>query len=157
MDVSDEVLAELHPSLARRIAGVGSLVALGALAGLLGVEALQRSPVVGLGFFGLAGAAAFMAQRLWRSTQTYIQLTHDGLHDSAGRVLARLDDIRSVERGPFAFKPPHGFAVKVSTPGPRTVVPGVWWRFGRRVGVGGTTPPSQARFMAEVLSTLIRP
>ena len=156
MDVDDEVLAELRPSLPRRVVGVGCLVALGVLCGMLGVEAMQNSPVIGLAFLAGTGAAAVMAYRLWSSTETYIQLTRQELRDSAGRIMARVEDIKTVERGAFAFKPSHGFLVTVETPGPRTVVPGVWWRFGRRVGVGGTAPPGQARFMAELITELVR-
>jgi hypothetical protein len=34
-------------------------------------------------------------------------------------------------------------------------VPGLWWRIGKRVGVGGVTPSQPARYMAEVMSAMI--
>lgn len=152
----DEILAELYPSLPRRLLGTGCLVALGVLCGMLGAAAVHTSPVTALAYVGLTVAAGFMAYRLWTSTETYIELTRTVLRDSTGRTMARVKDIRTVERGAFAFKPSHGFVVMLETPAPRVVVPGVWWRFGRRIGVGGTAPPGQARFMAEVLSELVR-
>ena len=37
---------------------------------------------------------------------------------------------------------------KVSAP----VEPGLWWRIGRRIGVGGVTPASQSKVMADLIT-----
>jgi hypothetical protein len=55
----------------------------------------------------------------------------------------------SVARGALAFKPSNGFPVTLRARGPFVWEPGLWWRIGRRVGVGGVTPGTPARFMAE--------
>ena len=59
---------------------------------------------------------------------------------------------RSVDRGLFAFKPSNGFVVVLSQGGWRGWAPGLWWRLGRRLGVGGVTSAAQAKAMAEILS-----
>ncbi|MFT6786170.1 MAG: hypothetical protein ACJATG_002178 [Dinoroseobacter sp.] len=38
----------------------------------------------------------------------------------------------------------------------RVWIPGLWWRIGKNVGVGGTTPAGASRFMGELVATLIK-
>jgi hypothetical protein len=66
-----------------------------------------------------------------------------------------MDGIRSVERGAFAFKPSHGFTLVMKEKQPRAWAPGLWWRLGRRVGVGGVTSAGQTKFMAEQIALRI--
>jgi hypothetical protein len=50
------------------------------------------------------------------------------------------------------MKPSNGFTVVMETKQPRAWAPGLWWRVGRRVGVGGVTGASQTKFMAEQIA-----
>jgi hypothetical protein len=84
-----------------------------------------------------------------------IELTETEIRTSNGEVLARMDEILAVDRGAFAFKPSNGFTLKLNTKKPRAWAPGLWWRFGRRVGVGGVTSAGQAKFMAEQIALRI--
>jgi hypothetical protein len=70
-------------------------------------------------------------------------------------VLARIDDVVAVDRGMFAIKPSNGFMLKLKTPAPRAWHPGLWWRLGRRLAVGGVTPGSQTRPVADIISVMI--
>ena len=67
-----------------------------------------------------------------------------------------MGNIASVDRGAFAFKPSNGFTVRLKSPAPRAWLPGLWWRLGRRVGVGGATPGKAARDMADVITILLK-
>ncbi|MEJ6609340.1 MAG: hypothetical protein QNL63_06380, partial [Paracoccaceae bacterium] len=67
-------------------------------------------------------------------------------------VIAYVDQIVSIDRGMLAFKPSNGFIFKVKTAQPRAWNPGLWWRFGRRVGVGGVTPGSSTKMMADIIA-----
>ena len=89
-----------------------------------------------------------------RSTELTIELTRSELRDSSGTCIARIEDITAVERGLLAFKPSNGFMLKTRTPGPRVWRPGIWWRIGRRVGIGGVMPGHQTKAMAEILAAL---
>ena len=60
-----------------------------------------------------------------------------------------------MDRGAFAFKPSNGFMLKLSRKGPFAWEPGIWWRIGRRVGVGGVTPGTPAKVMAEMIQERI--
>ncbi len=102
---------------------------------------------------GAGALALYLGERLRRATSVMIELTADEVRDTAGRVLARVADIRSVDSGVFAIKPSNGFTLVLSTRGDRAWEPGLWWRVGRRVGVGGVIPSAQAKFMAEIIAS----
>ena len=71
-------------------------------------------------------------------------------------IRARMDEIDRVERGAFAFKPSNGFLVHLKKPGHRAWQPGLWWRMGRKLGIGGVTPAGQAKFMADMIALRLR-
>jgi hypothetical protein len=149
-------IATLSPSPFRRAIAVGFI-------GLLAVLALAvalLTPPVGLGFrlylIAVGAVAAWLAHRIWRATARSIALRPSGLYDSEGRCLCALDNVVRVERGAFAFKPSNGFVVHLKRPTSAGWAPGLWWRIGRRLGVGGVTPAGQGRAMADLLSLQVR-
>lgn len=148
---SDGVYAKVWASPIRR--GFACTV-LYALAILLFYIVLARPPsalwVVFLLVFG--GAVLFVAERMRRATRSEILLTADDVRDSDGRVLAEMANIVSVQRGAFALKPSNGFTLVLRDKADRAWVPGMWWRMGRRVGVGGVTGAGPAKFMAEQIA-----
>jgi hypothetical protein len=106
-------------------------------------------------WFLLVGTASlWVAYRLRRAGQDRIVLTNRVLKTESGRVLTEVDNVRSVERGAFSFKPPNGFLVRLKEPRGRQWVPGLWWQRGRVIGVGGVVSAGQARAMAEALTAL---
>ncbi|WP_299368316.1 hypothetical protein [uncultured Tateyamaria sp.] len=155
-DTSDptRVLATITASPGRRILGIGSLWVLSLLVIYV---AIVQPPAMGwqLFLFALGGGSIWIAEQMRRATALSLELTMQELRDSSGEVLAKADDIHSIDRGMFAFKPSNGFLLRLSTPAARTWRPGLWWRMGRRVGVGGMTPGHQAKFMAEMISAMI--
>lgn len=149
-------IARVGVAPVRRWAGVATLGLLGLI--LLWL-ALARPPA-GLGLRAgvlVAGVGALLlAARLHAATGRGLVLTETDLRESGpgGRRLARLDQVRSVDRGAFAFKPSHGFLLNLapnSSEG-RAWAPGLWWRVGDRVGVGGVLRASDARFIAEAIA-----
>jgi len=131
--------------------GVAMLVCLGAL--LVYVSFSSQTGFIGrIIVLGLGIAALVYADMLRRATMCEILLTDAGLFDTTGRTLALFDDIENVQRGAFALKPSHGFSLVLKTSQSRVWAPGMWWRFGKRVGVGGVTPPGASKFMAEQIA-----
>ncbi|WP_458791035.1 hypothetical protein [Yoonia sp. MH D7] len=145
------VYARVSASNARRYFAFGVLYSLG---GLLIYVAIARpvSLMGALALLALGCVVLILGERLRGATSREIMLTDTELRDSTGMVLARVDDIVAVERSAFAMKPSNGFTLVLREKAPRAWVPGMWWRIGRRVGVGGTTNAGPAKFMAEQIA-----
>lgn len=104
---------------------------------------------VGLGFL-------WVGRFIHKRTSYGIVLSAEGLWLEDGTELAKFNNIEAVDRSIMAFKPSNGFAVKLHDPGRFGWAPGVWWRVGRRMGIGGATSRDQARHMADTLSAMLR-
>ena len=150
-----ELLATITPSTARRRVGVAVLVMLGCFALYLGFS-IVASFFTKLVLIAFGGLALLLAEQLRRATLLTIELTKDEVRDTSGRVLARVEDIKSVDRGVFAFKPSNGFMLILKTGRGVAWAPGLWWRVGRMVGVGGVTRDVQSKIMSELLIGLLK-
>jgi|SRR5690606_5367551 len=146
----------IRPSRARLTA---ILVALGGLSVILALLAAAVPPGraslrVALGLAALLAAGATIA--FWRGRNAALTIGADGIRDEGGRMIAPLDQVAGVDRGVFAMKPASGFVVRLTVaPGSRWV-PGLWWRAGRLLGVGGLAPLAATRAAADLLTALIR-
>jgi hypothetical protein len=152
--MAEDIQARITVSQPRRWVGVGMLIVMGAL--LIWV-ALAQPPAFGWQLFliGTGLGALWIGEKMRRATEGEIILAGDVLQDQNGDVIARLEEIEKVERGMFAFKPSNGFILKTKTRLPRRWEPGVWWRAGRRIGVGGVTAAAQGKIMADLISAKI--
>ncbi|MGZ2258484.1 hypothetical protein [Roseobacter sp. A03A-229] len=149
-----EVLATVQASLGRRVLGIGLLAVLGVLVIYV---AFMTPPSFGWQMFliALGVTALLVADAMRRSTSHVLELTRTELRESSGTVIAQVSNITGIDRGAFAFKPSNGFLLRLENPGARKWRPGLWWRFGRRVGVGGMTPGRQTKFMAEIIAVML--
>lgn len=151
---ADEILSRVTPSAGRRWFGVAVLAGLAAI--LVWIAMSGEAPLGWrLFFFVVAGGAVMLADRMRRIGVISLELTRDELRTSEGEVLARVTDVTRVDRGAFAFKPSNGFLVHLSTTAPARWMPGLWWRQGKRLGIGGMLRGSETRAMAEILTALI--
>ena len=155
MPESEEPIVVLAPSPARRWLAVGMTGALGLLCLAIALLRPPGAPLWIVVLLVLGIGALWLSRRLAVATRTRLELTRAGLRDGEGRTVAPLDRVVAVERGVFAFKPSNGFLVRLSQPLPRVWEPGLWWRFGSRVGIGGVTPSAQGRIMADALTALV--
>ncbi|MEX0319305.1 MAG: hypothetical protein AB3N21_15200 [Ruegeria sp.] len=152
--MQDEILAVVEASAPRRWIGVGMLVTVGVLVIYV---ALATPPALGWQVFLIVMGilALWLAQRMYQATAYRIELTTTELRSSAGVVIAQVTDVEAMDRGVFAFKPSNGFLLRTRTAGEGTWAPGLWWRLGRRIGVGGVTAAAQTKFMSETLAALM--
>jgi len=147
--------ATISASAPRRLFAVTVLGVLGALLLWLGLAKPPASIWLQLFLVGLGIGALFLTDRMARATARSIVLQGGELRDSNGVLLCRVDQILRLDRGTFAFKPSNGFLIVMNEAGPRQWAPGMWWRIGRRIGVGGVTPAPQTKIMAELLAGMI--
>lgn len=149
------VYARVSASPIRRLVAYIFLTVLGIL--LIYMALFQPPPAHWLVFLLAMGATTlWVAEKLRLATQLSIELTETELRDSNGRILASLGQVKGVDRGAFAMKPSNGFTVILTEKGQRAWAPGLWWRIGRRVGVGGVTSAAEAKLMAEQIALRIQ-
>ena len=150
-----EILVKLEVAQGRRMFGVISITGLGIT--LLYIAAVYPpSIVLSLLTLIITGALFIWAGvRLYRSTDNTIVLTREAITTQSGHVLCRLEDINRVDRGFFAFKPSNGFLVSLKQRGERSWAPGMWWSFGKHIGIGGVTSPRQSKEMVSIIQILL--
>ncbi|MGZ9812241.1 hypothetical protein ACXN5S_17400 [Pseudoroseicyclus sp. H15] len=151
MTESSVYAPELRAAPPRRLLALGVLYALGGIALLLAAGGSAGAGAA-LALLAIGALVLTLAESLRRATQLALLLGEAGLEDSEGRVLARWEEIARVERGTFAFKPSSGFALRLHQRAGFAWAPGLWWRMGRRLGVGGVTDGRAARAMAEAIA-----
>lgn len=153
----DEVLATIDPHPIRRVFTTGVVGLLGLL--LLYVAAATPPADLGwLAFLVILGlGSTYLAWRVWEATAVTLELTRSQLREVGGRVLFALDEVESVDRSIFAFKPAGGFLVRLKAPTTRGSVyaPALWWRWHKRIAVGGATSGAQAKPVADLIKIIV--
>lgn len=150
-----EILVKLEVAQGRRIFGVLSIVGLGIT--LLYIAAAHPpAKILALVFLVVVGGFfVWSGYRLYRATDNTILLTREAITTESGQVLCRLDQIAKVDRGFFAFKPSNGFLILLKEKGPRSWAPGMWWSFGKHIGLGGVTSPRQSKELVSIIQMLL--
>jgi len=98
---------------------------------------------------------AYLCFAMWKSGRHAIVLTDEGVFDTAGNALCSIDQIQGIDRGFFAFKPSNGFIIKLKTPLPRAWHPGIWWRIGKSIGIGGIIQGGETKAMSDVINMML--
>ena len=150
----DGVIAVAAASPVRRLTACTVIYLLGILLIYLAIAEPPALPLLIL-IVAFGAGVLLLGDTLRRATRMQLVLRPEGLMDDAGEMLAAIDEIASIDRGAFAFKPSNGFTLKLKSKRPRSWAPGVWWRFGRFLGVGGAVSAGQAKFMAEQIALLL--
>jgi len=152
MTDTNEVLERITPNGPRRVFATGSLGILGAL--LIWIAASH--PPSDLGFTALlliiGAGSMWLSWALWQASSAVLELTREELREQGGRLIARIDNIEKVDRGFFAFKPAAGFRLALKERTSPVYAPGLWWRRGRMVMVGGVTSRAQSKAVADLIS-----
>lgn len=153
----DEVLAEITPQPVRRGLATGMLAILGFLLLSVAARTPPQAPAFLVMLVVMGAGALWLAWRLWQASGVTIELTRSQLREAGvgGRVLCDLDNVAKVERGVFAFKPAAGFLVYLRRPMGRVYAPGLWWRTGKMLAVGGVTSRSQGKSTADLMNILL--
>ena len=155
-DDPNEVLADIPPRPARRYAAVGMTLILGAVVVWIALTQQQASLLHTL-FLALLGVGClWQARSMWIVSAITLQLTRTELREENGRVLCLIENVARVDRGAFAFKPASGFLVRLKSPiVPNVYAPGVWWRFGRTLAIGGVTGRQDGKNVADLMIVML--
>lgn len=155
-DHQSNILAEVGIAPARKLLLVGALFALGVV--IIGFSWTSEANLLGRSALFVMGAfCVYQGEKIRRTPDLYLQLTDKGLFQSDGTVLATSEQMKSIDRGALALKPSNGFVLVLNEKLPNAWVPGLWWRLGKRVGVGGVASAGAAKFMAEQLAIMLKP
>lgn len=128
------------------------LFGLAAICGAIAYASIGESFATVVMMAGAGLALLVLGRALFFTEATKVVFDGARLIDDSGHVLCTLEDIDRVERGFALFKPSSGFVLTLKVPGARGWSPGLWWRYGRRIGVGGATPGRAGRYMADAIT-----
>lgn len=152
----DETIIEIGASPLRRLLGAGALALICAILLWNGYQNFIKSGS-GLLLMLFALAGYYAAWRFWQSSSIRLVLTPTELRDSRGRLVANIADIVALQRDAFGIiKPTNGFVIATREKQPAAFIPGIWWRLGNRIGIGGLTGSGEGKAMAELLQELLR-
>lgn len=150
-----EVLAAVTPSQPRRWIAMTSLAGLGAVTLWIAVAQPPGHVLAVVMLVAFGAACIWLADILRRATRGGLVLTEAGLFDASGQLIAAAEQMVDVSRGAFAFKPSNGFLLTLDRRDRLRWAPGLWWRIGRRIGVGGVISGAEGRFMAERIQMML--
>jgi hypothetical protein len=151
----DEVLHVLRPSPARRAFGALTQAMLGLIVLWIALASPPDDPEWLVFLLVLGAVMIALTIRGWRRSDAPLLLQADGLWEEGGGAVAPLAEIEAVDRALFSFKPSNGFLIRTRSPLGRAWAPGMWWRIGRRVGVGGVISGADSKIAADILSALV--
>lgn len=124
------------------------LAAIAALTGIFLTLGLRDGAVI-MGILAIPTALAGIA--VYRAKSMVVRFDGEAVFDDTGFVLCRIDQIVKVERGLGPLNPSSGFVIRTHEPQGSGWSPGLWWRFGRRIGIGGATSARAGRNMASAI------
>lgn len=151
---ADKTLATISPSFAHRAFAVGLLVCLGLVLIWLAFDPDVKGQILRL-VLAMSGIGALViAVLVRRATAVALVLSEGELADSRGRVLCRTEEIVKVDNGAFAVKPSNGVTLRLDTARAPAWAPGLWWRWGRRIGIGGAVSRAQVKVMADLIAQM---
>ncbi|MCY4460697.1 MAG: hypothetical protein OXC26_09940 [Albidovulum sp.] len=152
---SGRVICILEPSPARAFIGAFLLTLLAAILFYIGIIDTSKELATQIALPVLGVASLISAYKIYSVSRDKLLLTQDELRTGDGTLVADIGNIERVETGMLAFKPSNGFLVILKTPMRRAWQPGLWWRFGKRIGIGGITSKHGGKALAGAIVTLM--
>lgn len=152
----DAVIASATPTLPRRILGTAIIGVLGMMILALAKSASAQSNGAALVLVLIGVGFLVLSFRFWQTTASGLVLTASEIVETSGRRVVSLGDIDCLKRGTFAAKPATGFALILKGRGSAGWSPGLWWRLGARVGIGGALSRAELRAMSDRIEELLR-
>jgi hypothetical protein len=151
-----DFIMKIQPSFSRRLFGVIILsVSALIMMNFVFTDAAQSAILKAI-LFGFSLVFLWQVQANLRFTKATLILTRDGLFDTDGGLVCSLSNIEKVDRGWLSFKPSNGFLLRLHEPMPSKWSPGLYWRIGRSLGVGGAISPAETKKMSDKIILLLQ-
>ncbi|MCY4445271.1 MAG: hypothetical protein OXC02_02250 [Rhodobacteraceae bacterium] len=146
----DKPEAIVRPPLGKRVVATSLLVLGGLGLGYYGTVYYWGQPGSFILYF-LALVTFFVCFKFYTTTGQSVLLFHNRVISSSGELLFEVQNIKSIDNGLFAFKPSNGALVHLHSSMPAIVRFGLWWRIGKRVGIGGCTSRAEVNVMVDLI------
>ena len=78
-------------------------------------------------------------------------INQSGLFNLDGSIICKMDDIERIDISPYTFKSANGFIVILKTKSSFNLTPGLYWRLGKRISIGGLVSKSESKFLSQTL------
>ena len=78
-------------------------------------------------------------------------INQSGLFNIDGSVICEIDDIERIDVSPYTFKSANGFIVILKTKSSFKSIPGLYWRLGKRLSIGGLVSKNESKFLSQTL------
>ncbi len=142
--------AIITPPQAKRVVAT-SLLAIGGM-GLVYYGTLNYWGRVEVLFvYVLAMLTLFGCFKFYQNTREELLLYEDRVASSSGELLFEVSNVKSIDNSLLSFKPSNGALIYLKSPMPMKVHYGLWWRVGKKVGIGGCTNRAEVNVMVDII------
>ena len=88
---------------------------------------------------------------LKRYSKVGFLINQSGLFNLDGSVICEIGDIERIDVSPYTFKSANGFIVILKTKSSFKSIPGLYWRLGKRISIGGLVSKNESKFLSQTL------
>ena len=88
---------------------------------------------------------------LKRYSKVGFLINQSGLFNLDGSIICEIGDIERIDVSPYTFKSANGFIVILKTKSSFKSIPGLYWRLGNRLSIGGLVSKNESKFLSQTL------
>lgn len=106
-------------------------------------------------FTTLGSLIVYLAFRFASKPKRGIIFNKCGLYELNGELICPLEEIKEVDTSPYTFKPANGFIIRLKKPTKFDWSPGLWWRYNKRMTIGGMISKQESVIASQLLKRLL--
>ena len=77
-----------------------------------------------------------------------------GMFNLDESLIFKMDEIERIDVSPYTFKSANGFIILLKTKSSFKFIPGLYWRLGNRISIGGLVSKNESKFLSTTLLEL---
>ena len=82
-------------------------------------------------------------------------LNQEGIFNLDNSIVCRIEDIETIDTSPYTFRSANGFIVFLRERSTFKIVPGLYWRLGNRISIGGLVSKAESKFLSTTMLNLM--